>query len=164
MEPIRRRLYRSSDDRMFAGVLAGIADYFAIDPSLVRVSYALVAVLTGIIPLLLVYVLLAIAVPEEPPGFIASLPFAPSPGTPGDDAWRAAQAGERAMRREARRARRRQGPDDVALVLGAVLVVVGLVFLVRPYFQIDWDLVWPVVVIGMGVLVIVGGVTRPRPR
>ena len=34
-----KRLYRSTDDRMIAGVCAGIADYFGIDPTLVRLLF-----------------------------------------------------------------------------------------------------------------------------
>ena len=34
-----KRLYRSVDDRMVAGVCAGIADYFDIDPTLVRLIF-----------------------------------------------------------------------------------------------------------------------------
>ena len=42
-----RALVRSRDDRMLAGVCAGVAGYFGLDVTLVRVIWAVVAVLTG---------------------------------------------------------------------------------------------------------------------
>jgi phage shock protein C len=59
------RLYRSRDDRMLAGVAAGLADYWDADPSLVRVIWALLVIPTGGVALL-VYIVMAIVVPEEP--------------------------------------------------------------------------------------------------
>ncbi|HEY6056960.1 MAG TPA: PspC domain-containing protein [Candidatus Limnocylindrales bacterium] len=156
------RLYRSIDDRMVAGVCGGIAQHFALDPSIVRIAYALLAIVSGVVPLLLLYIVLAVAIPEEPPGFLASLGSAPPPGSPAADAWRAAQAGGRATWRGMRRARRGPAETSIALGLGVVLVVIGLAFLVQPYLRFDWDLVWPAIVVAAGVLVLVGGLTRPR--
>ncbi len=156
------RLYRSADDRMLAGVCAGIGDYVGTDPSLVRVLYALAAIMTGIVPLLIIYVVLAIVIPEEPAGFLSSLNVNPPAGTAAD-AWQAAQAGERAARREMRQAARAgRGGSDVALVFGAALVLVGVAFLVGPYLRIRWDLVWPIAVIALGGLVVVASLGRNR--
>jgi phage shock protein C len=154
------RLYRSTDDRMFAGVCAGIADRLGMDPSVVRVVYALLALVSGIVPLLIVYVVLAIVVPEEPPGILGSIPFQPPPRVIGDT-WQTAQAAERRARREARRAERAgRGSSDAALILGACLVVVGVVLLVAPALRINWDLAWPAAVVALGVLLVVGGMFR----
>lgn len=61
---MEKRLYRSRDERMIWGVCGGIAKYFNVDPTLVR----LIAVLTLFFGLagLLIYVILAIVVPLEP--------------------------------------------------------------------------------------------------
>ena len=40
MEP-EKRLYRSKNDRMLCGVCAGVAEYFHIDPTLIRLGYVL---------------------------------------------------------------------------------------------------------------------------
>jgi phage shock protein C len=64
MGAMTKRLYRSRDHRMIWGVCGGIAKYFDVDPTLIR----LVAVLTlflGFIGLL-VYLILAIITPLEP--------------------------------------------------------------------------------------------------
>ncbi|MDQ4076148.1 MAG: PspC domain-containing protein, partial [Chloroflexota bacterium] len=59
-----KRLYRSRDDRMIAGVCGGIAEYLNIDPTIVRVAFVLLGL--GPMPGILVYLLLAIIIPEEP--------------------------------------------------------------------------------------------------
>jgi phage shock protein PspC (stress-responsive transcriptional regulator) len=60
-----RRLARSSSDRMLAGVCAGIGKYLDMDPTLVRVLYAVLAFFTGIVPGLVVYVVLAFLLPSD---------------------------------------------------------------------------------------------------
>lgn len=59
-----KRLLRSPDDRMLAGVCAGIADFFGLDVSLVRIA-TLVLILFGGLSIW-VYVLLWIIVPKAP--------------------------------------------------------------------------------------------------
>lgn len=59
-----KKLYRSSDDRMIAGVCAGIADFFGLDVSLVRIA-TLVLILFGGLSIW-VYILLWIIVPKAP--------------------------------------------------------------------------------------------------
>ncbi len=158
------RLYRSVDDRVFAGVCGGIADRFDLDPSLVRVGWIVVGILTGILPMLALYVILAIVVPQEPPGLLGSLPVSPPPGNVAAEAWQAAQLGERAARRATRRADRasRGSNEAVALLFGVGLIVVGVLFLARELIGFDWDLVWPAVLVAVGGLLVVGGLRR-RP-
>lgn len=43
----RKRLYKSRNNKMICGVCAGIADYFNIDPSIVRVLWAVLALAAG---------------------------------------------------------------------------------------------------------------------
>ncbi len=61
------RLYRSRTDRMLAGVAGGMADRFDLDPSLVRVGWVLLALLSGGI-FLVIYIVMAVVVPDEPVG------------------------------------------------------------------------------------------------
>jgi phage shock protein C len=42
-----RKLYRSSTNRMLAGVCGGLAEYFNLDPTLIRVLFVVLAVLGG---------------------------------------------------------------------------------------------------------------------
>ena len=71
----RKRLVRSTNDRKIAGVCAGIADYFDIDTTLVRVLWLLATLVPG--PNILAYIILWIAVPEGPTGVaVTSAPAA----------------------------------------------------------------------------------------
>ena len=58
-----RKLTRSND-RMIAGVCAGLAEYFGFDTTLVRVAYALLTVFTAVSGLI-VYLILMIVMPER---------------------------------------------------------------------------------------------------
>jgi phage shock protein PspC (stress-responsive transcriptional regulator) len=63
------RLYRSRGDRMIAGVAGGLAQSMRLDPSLVRVVWAILVFATGGIALV-IYIVMAIVVPEEQPGTV----------------------------------------------------------------------------------------------
>lgn len=60
---MQKRLYRSEKDRKVAGVCGGIAEYFGIDPTLVRLGTAILSCfwLTGVI----VYIIATIVIPNE---------------------------------------------------------------------------------------------------
>ena len=58
-----KKLYRSESDRMLCGVCAGIAEYFNLDPTLIRLAWALFCVLGG--SGVLAYILAAIIIPPE---------------------------------------------------------------------------------------------------
>ncbi|HEY6012685.1 MAG TPA: PspC domain-containing protein [Candidatus Limnocylindrales bacterium] len=178
-------LHRSRDDRMLAGVAAGVAETLDADPSLVRIVWALLAILSGGVAIL-VYIVMAIVVPEAPiepwrpdvpaPGGVVAPGGGPSPdpsaqpappwglapGTPSPGSrseWRAA-------RRAARRARRQQGlgSGEAGLIFGVVLILVGALFLVReaiPWF--DFHLWWPIGIIGLGALLLVAALRPRRP-
>lgn len=49
---------------MVAGVCGGIAEYFGIDSTLVRVAYVILGIMTTGFPALLVYIMLAFIMPE----------------------------------------------------------------------------------------------------
>lgn len=63
-----KRLYRSSDNKMIAGVCAGIADYFGWDPTLVRVGYVVLSMGSVFFPGILAYLVMMAIVPERPAG------------------------------------------------------------------------------------------------
>ena len=75
------RLYRSRHDRMLAGVAGGLAEMWGADPSLVRIIWALLVIFTGGIALL-VYIVMAIVVPEEDDTFVPTTAAAPHAATP----------------------------------------------------------------------------------
>ncbi len=62
------RLYRSTHDRYIAGVCGGIAEYLHVDPTIVRLAYVLLSLGSGLWSGLLIYIALAVIVPQEPVG------------------------------------------------------------------------------------------------
>ena len=61
---MEKRLFKS-DDKKLAGVCAGLAEYFDLDPTLVRVAYASLTVFSAGFPGVLLYIVLAIVMPRK---------------------------------------------------------------------------------------------------
>ena len=59
----KKRLTRSTSDKMLGGVCGGIADYFGVDATLVRIAFVASCLLPG--PQILLYVLLWIVIPQD---------------------------------------------------------------------------------------------------
>jgi phage shock protein C len=64
--PSYKKLYRSQKDRMIAGVAGGVAEYFNVDPTLIRLAFVLLLLWGG--GGILLYIIMWIVVPEEPVG------------------------------------------------------------------------------------------------
>jgi phage shock protein PspC (stress-responsive transcriptional regulator) len=186
------RLYRSREDRMLAGVAGGVAEALDADPSLVRIVWALLTIFTGGLAFL-VYVVMAIVVPETPEGWLpatargawvggseanaadpgsATPPTdpgtgepAPPPGAPGAPATASWWQSDRDARRAARRARRAESDGRGGIIAGVILIVIGGFFLLRQFgLLFAWDLWWPVGLIGIGVLLVVLALFPRRPK
>ena len=142
-----RHLYRSRTDTILGGVSAGLASYLKADPALVRIAWAILVPLTGGAALV-AYVVAWIVVPEEPLG-------APETGAAAIDPVTGAPMSEPAAAWSP--------PPPVAhtdgragMVVGIGLVLVGLWFLLREYLpDIDWGLIWPLMIVGNGALILV---------
>ncbi len=65
MATYTKRLTRSRNERMIAGVCGGIAEYFDIDPTLVRIGYVLLSIVSAAFPGVLLYFLLAVIMPQD---------------------------------------------------------------------------------------------------
>ncbi|MDQ2941064.1 MAG: PspC domain-containing protein [Chloroflexota bacterium] len=175
---MNERLYRSRSDRVVAGVAGGLAEIWNLDPSIVRVVWAVLVPLTGGIALL-IYVVMAIIVPEEDhvgwappaaspaPSPAASPPTSSPPPEGGASVppaepmtgaeWRSQRRAERAARRDAR------APRSGAVIVGVALVLVGAYFLLREYVPaFDPDRFWPIALIALGVLLLIVSMGR-RP-
>ncbi len=62
-----RRLTRSTGDAMVSGVLSGFGHYFGIDPTWLRIVFALASFFTAIVPGIIVYALLLLIIPSDHP-------------------------------------------------------------------------------------------------
>ena len=127
LEPGPKRLFRSSDDQVIAGVCGGLGTYLGVDPVLIRIA-AVVLVFAGGVGILL-YGIGWIVIPEEPePG------AAPSP------------AGE---------VERTGGAVLLGLVF-VVLGLFFLFDELWPDF-LSWQYTWPIALIAVGVAILVRG-------
>lgn len=65
---MEKKLYRSRDDKKIVGVCGGVAKYFGIDPTIVRLIWAITSIFAfaGIIA----YIVCAFVIPEEPADFV----------------------------------------------------------------------------------------------
>jgi phage shock protein C len=135
-----RRLYRSRTESVIGGVCGGVAEYLYVDPSIVRIIWAILGLVTGGIFVVL-YVVMWIVVPEAPGAEGAAAPSAMTPPAPA----------------------RRRGSGSGSLILGLILVAVGAYFLVRQYLpQIDTDLLWPIGLVLLGVVLVAASLRKER--
>ena len=126
-----KRLYRSREDKVIAGVCGGIAEYFNTDPIWIRLAAVLLFFIQGIG--LLLYVLAWVFVPENP------------------------------NQRSSKKTQVEQVVADVSkskkprsgnMLTGLVLLAVGVIFLMNNLFGINCDIMWPVLLIALGVYMI----------
>lgn len=61
-----KRLYLSRTDRKISGVCGGIAEYYGLDSSLVRLGWVVLTIITGGIPGVIGYFVAAIVIPNPP--------------------------------------------------------------------------------------------------
>jgi phage shock protein C len=144
MEP--RKLYRSKTDRMVSGVCGGLAQYFSIDVTLVRLLFLLLLVFGG--GGFFIYIVLAIIVPEE--GSTADTPQEVMQANAQDFASRARELGQ-GFGAASPSASNRQGP----LLFGGVLIALGVLFLVQNLLRINLSQYWPLILIVIGVALLV---------
>ena len=153
---MNRRLYRCRENRVLAGVASGVAEFFDLDPTLVRVLWFLSVFFGGLG--IFVYLGLALIVPLEP--VTAAGPHAaidPAVGAlAGADNQPVVPDGHR---------HRNRGSGRLSMFLGIGLIVLGgiaLLDVALPQLALSWRQVWPLLVIGLGGLLVAGALRRER--
>ena len=136
------RLYRSRTDRQVAGVCGGLGEYLGFDPTLIRLAWLVSIIFAGVG--LFAYLVAAVIVPEETRAHAANKPLMPLRGA-GFRAW--------------------VGVDsNRGLVWGGLFVALGILLLLgnfnilplRQLWDLFWTLFWPMVLIGLGVILLLG--------
>lgn len=61
-----KKLYKSETDRMWKGVLGGMGEYFDIDPTVLRVIFIFLVLITGFVPGVLAYIICIFMILEHP--------------------------------------------------------------------------------------------------
>ncbi len=148
-----KRLYRSRKNRMLGGVCGGIAEYFEIDPVIVRLIAVALFFVGG--SAILAYIIALIVIPYEP--------LETAAGQSKDAAPTAATVSAPAPAEAARQS----SGDSVPLFLGILLIIVGGLFLMHnlPIFSPFYlsirhymrHFFWPSILIVFGVFLIARG-------
>jgi phage shock protein C len=162
---MEKRLYRSRTDRIVGGVCAGLGEYFGIDPTLVRLAAVLLTLVNGVG--VVVYVVLWIVVPEEEttvsdsetpqttPEGVVTVPVEAAPEVAPAPEASASPASVPSAPAPAGR------PARGGLTGGIVLIVIGAIFLVSQFVPgLDIGKLWPLILVGIGVTMIVRGGRR----
>ena len=136
---MKKTLYRSQEQQMIGGVCGGLAEHFDIDPTWLRLLAVLLIFASGFG--LVAYLVAWIIIPRGP------LPQASAAGTTGA----AAQVIPPTPPRPTSSAPSR----SPGMIVGIVLLLVGMIFLFdHLFFWFDWAYVWPLVLIGLGVVLV----------
>ncbi|HUZ76220.1 MAG TPA: PspC domain-containing protein [Chloroflexota bacterium] len=139
----RHRLTRSRRERMWAGVCGGMAEYFDMDPVLVRLFWVVATVLTAGLALC-AYFALAFIMPPDERGWDESWSGTSSTDAPtGEGADPTASQYGRGYDYSRRR-----------YTGGILLIGLGIVFLVNQmglFHWVNWNILWPAILIVIGV-------------
>jgi phage shock protein PspC (stress-responsive transcriptional regulator) len=129
-----KRLQRPPDKAMIGGVCAGIADYFEVDPTWLRLLAVLLIFASGFG--LVAYIVAWIVIPRG--ALVAS--------ANGDSVISSANQSPVQQDTPSR---------GMGFIPGIILILLGMVFLFDELFWwFDWDYVWPLLIVGAGVLMI----------
>lgn len=153
---MNRRLYRCRHDRLLAGVASGVAEYFDIDPTIVRVLWIISIFFGGLG--LFAYIVMAIIMPIEPeeagsgPAPTAD-PTAETP-LPSPTGWHSITASHRHVTRDHGR---------LVTFLGIALILFGALALVDVFLPALADggrFLWPAFILGIGALLVASAMRR----
>ena len=140
----KKRIHRSTESKVIAGVCGGLGDYFDIDPTWIRILFVLSIFANGIG--LIAYIIWWIVVPQQPlPVHVVT------------DAESPPSQAKVAVPAEAK------DSHGAGFWPGIVLIALGLIFLFnRLFFWVDFEHVWPILLIGLGAVLIYRA-ARPHP-
>ena len=144
-----KRLYRSVTDKMLAGVCGGLAEYFAIDPVIVRLIFVLAVIFGG--SGILAYIILWIIIPQKP--YIIT-PFNTNPPS-GDSSSSTEEKKSENSNQDMNYVNVNKTQSNRSIYAGAFLILLGGIFLLDnfvPHFHFG-DF-WPLILIGLGFAII----------
>ncbi|MFP4654235.1 MAG: PspC domain-containing protein [Methanohalobium sp.] len=145
----REKLTKSKKERMLAGVCGGIAEYFDVDPTLIRVAFVILALANGLG--ILLYIILAIVMPE-PKDKDKATTEQNTTGEPAADEYSKDESFTKT------KSPGNRSHTDRNVWLGIILIILG-VFLIVDRFNIfwwlGWDVLWPSILILIGLWILV---------
>lgn len=138
MSEIKKTLYRIPKQAKIAGVCAGLAEYFEIDVTVVRILYIVLALATGGGGFVILYIVLAFVLPVDH-------------GVVADTISEKAEALGRELSSKKSINRMRNYIGIGLLIFGAWLLA-GQYF--PEIFSLRWQYIWPLILIATGLLVL----------
>ncbi|KPL01553.1 MAG: hypothetical protein AMJ90_07645 [candidate division Zixibacteria bacterium SM23_73_2] len=124
-----KKLYRSKTNSMIAGVCGGLAEYFDIDPTIVRLVAVLLILAQGVGAI--GYIIAWIIVPQR-------------------------KEGEEAEAAEVKVEGTTPSQTDTRLLPGLILIVVGIVFLLNNFVAwFSFGILWPLVLVVLGIYILI---------
>ena len=154
---MEKRLYRSRSDRMIWGVCGGVAKYFDMDPTIVRIIFVLLVFANGLG--ILAYVIMAIVVPLEGSKVAApkeavkeNVEEIKETATELGQELRSTFAGEENKTEEESKIHQRRRS-----LFGIILIVLGVLFLLGSlnlFSWFHWGYLWPLILVAVGLIII----------
>ncbi len=137
----KKALYRAGDNRIIAGVCGGIAEYFSVDPGIIRLIWVLFAVAGG--AGIWAYIVAWIIIPENPGDKLSDLNMQEK-GTLAEKEKKFIVENFRIYGKSA--------------LFGFILLLLGVIFLANNFFpELRLDKYWPLILIGLGIVLIFSG-------
>jgi len=154
-----KRLYRTVNDKVIAGVAGGLAEYFDVDVIIFRLLFVLLVLFGG--GGLLAYIIMWIVTPPKP----ISLNFDNSSSTTQPGAGQNANADNAANPETNPVAAKNSGPSNASLVAGIILIGIGTLFLINRVIPwVNLGNFWPVILIIGGFLIIDPNILKSKNR
>jgi phage shock protein C len=160
---MKKTLYRSKNDRMIFGVCGGIADYFTIDPVIIRLIAILLVFAHG--TGLIAYIILAIIVPAEG-----------SRNSSTDDTVKENVADIKETARDIGQQihdsfAQQTTSDSVKpprnkyghVIIGFILIIFGVIYLLSSLniiWWLNWNVLWPLIFVAIGVIIVAAALKR----
>lgn len=154
------RLYRVVNGRVIGGVAGGLAEFFGIDPTIIRIIFILLTIMGG--GGILIYIILWIVVPER---YITQSPYSTyTPPINPDSTATGSGVGETYKGFDPMTASgypetsKKSNKMEGSLIAGLVLILIGGFFLFERYMpNIDFSDFWPLLLILIGIIMIFKG-------
>ncbi|MCL5411874.1 MAG: PspC domain-containing protein [Patescibacteria group bacterium] len=146
MESQIKHLYRSENDKIIAGVAGGLGEYFEVDPTLVRIVFVLLTLISGGLGILF-YIILAIILPCCPEN---ETPRKEEPKKPADEIKQNVQSLASELKN------RRNIFEEKKNFIGILLILLGMFILLEELLPewVNMNLLWPVIIILIGLYVL----------
>ncbi|MGI6778950.1 MAG: PspC domain-containing protein [Acetivibrionales bacterium] len=152
-----KQLHRSRENKMIAGVCGGVAEYFSLDPTIVRIIWAAItlAFLPGGI---IAYIIAAVVIPERQ----VTIPGTGSQSNNMDSAGAENSGADGCSQYNDSNTPDKADPQRSRLFIGGVLIFLGALILAKEFAIINTKYLWPLVFIGIGAYIIYRG-GRKKP-